>query len=692
MRASLALLVTFVIAGGCGKQAAQLGHDASTGDDARGFADAGAPDANASFALQYTDPDHGPYTGGTITTIRGTGFDASDAVTVGGRVATDLKLLDPRHLQITTPPGDPGTQAIVVTRGDGTTASRADAFTYTQIAVAPPSGSVAGGTFVTITGLGTDFDASTAVTFDGVPATNVAVSGPTELTCTTPPGTPGDATVIVATTSNVYRADAGYSYYATGDPYAGGLSGGPIHGTLNVVVLDSYTDNGVPNAFVAIGDPATTPWKGYTDFLGQITFSDPSLHGPVNVITAPDGYEVGTFDCFDATNLTMFVDPQVPPMAQGPPGVGQNQGMIQGAIVFGDETGLGSPYWDLVPEPTSPTQVKRAYVTTAAGSLFGGPPLATTPIDYHFDQTKLSWPFQITTTPGTLAVVAIAGIYDSAKDPDGTNPGAAFTPYAMGVARNILVGPDQTLTGIDVVIDIPLDAAMHVDLVDPPPLGTDPSGPTQLQIQATVDLGGEGAIEIGAHGLGPPPGGDWPGTFTLPAGATGVTIQNAPSLEREIADGAYSFVASANTNGGSPMSGRIVRRQKNVSQPVEIAGFVGIPRFADPPENGTASGRRAVFAPEHQTAAPTFHLHYLSDSQGTPMWRGVSCGAETDVEFPDLSSIGRVFPPTDTPLYWSVWSILATTNDFNQYTYRWNGSYYWTAYANQAGMVEWPSR
>src|SRR5215471_4042726 len=110
MRASLSLLVTSVIAGGCGKPAAQVGHDASTGIDGRWFADASAPDANASFAVQYTDPDHGPYTGGTITTIRGTGFAKDDTVTVGGRAVLASKLIDPRHLQITTPPGDPGTQ------------------------------------------------------------------------------------------------------------------------------------------------------------------------------------------------------------------------------------------------------------------------------------------------------------------------------------------------------------------------------------------------------------------------------------------------------------------------------------------------------------------------------------------------------------------------------------------------------
>lgn len=681
-----ALLVTAVA---CGSQAGS-GHDARTRDDARGFADAAPPDASTTFAVQYADPDHGPYTGGTKTTIRGLGFADDDEVRIGGRLATGLKRQDARHLEVTTPPGDPGVQPIEVRHASGEIAMRADAFTYEAIAASPPSGSVAGGTYVAITGLGTDFDATTLVTFDGVPATGVTVENGTRLTCFTPPGTAGDATVIVTTATTTYRADRGYAYYATGDPFAGGLSGGPIHGTLNVVVVDAYTDDGVPNAFVAIGDPATTPWKGTTDLLGQITFSGPGLAGPVDVVVAPDGYEVGTFDCFDATNLTIFVRPLIPPDPQGPPGVGTDDGTIRGAILFGDATGLGSPYWSLVPEPRTPTEIKRVYVTTAGSSLFGGPRSPGPPIDYHFDGTTLSWPFEIKARPGAQAVIAVAGLYDSAKDPQGQG-GPGFQPFAIGVARGVLVGPQQSVQGVDVVIDIPLDAAMRVNLIDPPPLGLDPRGPLHRTIEAVVDLGGEGTIEFGAHGLGPPPGGDWPGTYTLPDDATGVTIEGAPSLTRAIGDGSYSFLALASTYGGAPMSGKIVRGVKDVSQPITIGGFVGVPRPVDPPVEGTATRRHAVFAPEHETLAPTFHLHYLSDELGNPVWRGVSCGAETDIALPDLSVIGRVWPPPDTRLYWSVWSIASATNDFNQYTYRWNGSSYWRAYANDGGWVKWPA-
>ncbi|HTJ40993.1 MAG TPA: IPT/TIG domain-containing protein [Kofleriaceae bacterium] len=683
-----ALLVTYVI--GCGTQA-QTGHDASTRDDARGFADAAPPDANNSFAVQYTDPDHGPFAGGTKTTIRGVGFAADDEVRIGGRLATNVKRLDPKHLEVVSPPGDPGAQPIEVRHKDGTTAMRADGFTYEAIAISPPSGSVAGGTYVAITGFGTAFDATTLVTFDGVPATGIVVENAERITCFTPPGTAGDANVVVVTSANVYRADRGYAYYATGDPFAGGLSGGPINGTLNVVVIDAYTDDGVPNAFVAIGDPATTPYKGYTDLLGQITFSAPGLHGPVDVVVAPDNYEVGTFDCFDATNLTIAVRPIISPTPTGPPGIGTDDGTIRGSIVFGDDTGLGSPFWSIVPQPRTATEVKRVYVTTAASSVFGGPRSAGPPIDYHYDPNQLAWPFEIKASPGARAVIAVAGLYDSAKDPQGLGaPG--FQPFAIGVARGVLVGPMETVQGVDVVVNIPLDAAMKVDLVDPPDINVDPTGPMQRQIQAVVDMGGEGTIEFGAHGLGPQPGGDWPGTFTLAPDQTSITLENAPSLIRAIGDGSYSFLALISTYGGAPMSGRIWRGVKDTSQPIEISGFVGIPRPTDPAPEGTASRRHAVFTPEHETLAPTFHLHYVSDDQGQPVWRGVSCGAETDVTLPDLSTIGRVWPPPDTRLFWSVWSIASQTDDFNQYTYRWNSSSYWRAYANDYAWVKWPSQ
>ena len=661
--------------------------DAGPRPDAAG--DAG-PDAAGAFAVQYADPDHGPFTGGTALVVRGAGFADGDEVWIGGRRVAGAELQDSRHWKVVAPPGEPGARDVEVHRADGAVAAKPGGFTYEAIAVDPPSGSVAGGTYVTISGLGTDFGAATQVTFDGVAAAGVTVLGAEALTAYTPPGTAGDANVVVTTATATYRADRGYTYYLTGDPFAGGMSGGPIAGALNVVVTDAYSGDGVAGAFVAVGDPNTTPWKGAADALGQITFSGTGLVGPVSVVTTAPGYEVASFDCFDATNLTVFLRPVVPPQPTGPPGVGTEDGAIRGHVVFGDTLGLGSPLWSIVPEPRTATEKKRVYVTTTGTSIFGQPRQATTPIDYSYDPDQLAWPFEIPARPGAWAVVAVAGLYDPAEDPGG-NGAQGFEPFAIGAARGVLVGPGQTRDGVDVVVDIPLDSALAVDLVDPPPVG-DPGrdGPLQHVVKAIVDLGGEGTISLGAHGLPAPPGGDPPGVYTLPDGVDSVLITGAPALSHALGDASYALVAGAYTYGGSPMSARIVRGIDG-TQPVEVAGFVGLPRPVDPAPDGVASSsRHAVFAPEGETLTPTFHLHYLTAEDGSPVWTAVTCAAETDVPLPDLSSIGLVWPPSGQQLYWQLWSIEVPGADYDQYTYRWNGSLHWEAYAADHAWVEFP--
>ncbi len=693
MRAWPIAAILAVALAGCSASTPLNGPTDAARADARIADGGGTPDATPTFTVQYTVPDHGAFRGGTTTVIRGTGFAKDDVVRVGGRLATDVVLLDSRHLQVVTPPGEPGVAAIEVTAPGGAVAARSDAFTYEAIAIDPPSGSIAGGTYVIISGFGTHFDAAPiAVLFDGLPATGVTVENAERLTAFTPPGTTGDANVLIQTAAGTYRADRGYAYYATGDPFAGGLSGGAINGTVNVVVIDAYTQDGVSGAFVAIGDPNTTAWRGNADGLGQITFSGPDLRGPISVVATAPGYEVGTFDCFDATNLSITLRPLVSPTPTGPPGVGTADGTIRGNLLFGSATGLGSAVWNIVPEPRTATEVKRVYVGTSGSSVFGQPRQSAFHVDYSYDPHQLAWPFEITARPGAWAVVAVAGLYDAAKDPDGTGA-AGFEPFALGVGRGVLVGPDEVREGIDVVVDIPLDAALRLQLVDPPPVGTAGfTGPLQRVVRAVVDLGGEGTILFGAHGLPPAASGDLPGTFTLPDGASSLLLTAAPSLSHALGDASYAFLVGAYTYLGAPMSARIVRGVKDTSQLVKVSGFLGVPRAADPAPEGIASTpRRALIAPEHETAQPTFHLHYLSTDQGVPVWRGVTCGAEIDTPLPDLSSIGVVFPPPDQRLYWTTWSIQVPGN-FNQYTYRWNGSPYWTAYASDSAWVTFPAQ
>jgi hypothetical protein len=88
----------------------------------------------------------------------------------------------------------------VTTPGGTSATSAADRFTWLGVPVvskvSPGSGPAAGGTTVTITG--SNFAGPAAVSFGGVPATNVVVVNPGKITATSPAGT-GTVNVTVTT-------------------------------------------------------------------------------------------------------------------------------------------------------------------------------------------------------------------------------------------------------------------------------------------------------------------------------------------------------------------------------------------------------------------------------------------------------------------------------------------------------------
>ena len=159
------------------------------------------------------DPDSGSVAGGNTVTINGFNLSTAISVDFGGNTATPTVLSD-SQLQIVVPAGvGAGSVPVTITTIGGVAGGLA--YNYfdspTIVSLTPTSGSVNGGTSVTITG--TNFATTTSVTFGGV-AASFGVVNSTTLVAITPPGTAGSVDVIVTTSSGSATAVAAYTYVA----------------------------------------------------------------------------------------------------------------------------------------------------------------------------------------------------------------------------------------------------------------------------------------------------------------------------------------------------------------------------------------------------------------------------------------------------------------------------------------------
>ena len=170
-------------------------------------------------------PTHGPEVGGTTVTITGSHLTGATGVLFGTTPATGVTVVNDTTITAIAPAHEDGTVDVTVTTGAGTSATAAaDRYTYDEPAPAitgltPASGTLAGGTTVTITG--TDFLGAIAVAFGATPATSFTVDSDTQITAVAPASAsvgPVDVTVTTAAgTSTIGTADRyTYTYPFTG--------------------------------------------------------------------------------------------------------------------------------------------------------------------------------------------------------------------------------------------------------------------------------------------------------------------------------------------------------------------------------------------------------------------------------------------------------------------------------------------
>jgi hypothetical protein len=687
---------------GCGGGGNWLDRDVATQDaapeaapltDAR--ADRGPTDAApAAPILLAVRPDHGPFRGGTEVTLRGSNFTEDMVVRFGDAQVQprNQRLVDSHRLVVATPAGRPGVVDVSIERGDQRSRI-ARAFTYDSFYADPSTGSIAGGTRITLHGQDTMWTAATTVMIDASPCENLTFVSPNELSCTVPAHAQGDVPITVTTGAEAVTVANAFTYYEASDPNSGGFGGGPIRGSINVAVLDQMTGDAIPNAVVYLGnDPnVPPPTSGLTNMRGQVTLSAPDLRGPVTITASAHCHASTTFVSIDGRDATIFLMPWLNRV----PGVDCGMGMppdgtprppvyaatVEGELVWAGPREFGPNPWNNIPMPRA-NERRVAYVMTTVANILSGNPdpgmggivLEQVPENYG----GRGYAYSIVARPSAMAVYAIAGL----ERTDTTPP--RFTPYVMGVARSVLGAPRARLVNVDIDMNIPLDHELTVQLENLPPQVN--GEPNRFRVENWIDLGGEGVIprpDVAVNGRSP----------TDP-----YRIVAQPAFLGTLADARMIVRATYGTGTllDEPSSTVLVAGITSPDDTIRVRNWVGIPRILEPMDGGTIPATRRLRI-EQGGADPDMFWSVISQAGSScrvgfylgdvVWWQHHFPGNVREIGIPDISMIPTL---TDIPrgIYQlSVCGFRVAGFDYNNFRYQYLSQYYWTAFATNSATL-----
>ncbi len=660
--ATLGLTLVLVL-GGCGDKK-------PNGPDTDGHVFPTDGSGDPPFRITQLQPDHGPVYGGTEVTVRGFGFDELSRVYFGDlMVDPELTIYQGpnRILVLKTPPGVVGMVDIGVLRGDGESTLFEDGFSYDVLSVDPPSGSSAGGTFVRIQGAETAWTDQAVVFIGEEPLEDQQFVSPTLITGYTSAHAPGLVTVEVEDASDGVSVQEAFSFYDSADPINGGLGGGPIQGEVNVTVLDTYSSEPIPDAYVLMGADASSPYQAVTDATGRVTFSAPGLVGPQMLNVAAADYERVSVVAFDARDVTLFLTPFVPPSPGTIPG--QSYSAVQGFVTFGGvEFGQGCDFSQMVPDAgPGERRIIKVYQSVQDYDYVASEP-GETGIIIDGDPCISAYEYFIYARPGSYAVYAMAGIENETT--------RVFTPYAMGITRGLISGPDQTITA-DITVEFGLGRQVSFDISAAPPL--DPiAGPLGYKLRVFVDIGGDGYIVRS----------DTQRTVTDATDI--VVIDKLPELAAGLSGANYSAMLEAHNNGLYPYSKVYLPVLPAGPADIVVDQWLGIPAAVDPVSGGVPTTSRMIW--DATGVEPTFNVVLVrTHPDGDAYWRLYLHGGVKQFVLPDLYGLGpNLDGHPSGEMFWHVIPVFVDGMDFNNFSYRYLNDRYWGATAGNGWPFSFP--
>lgn len=215
-----------------------------------------------SLSVSGISPSQGSTSGGTVVTVKGTGFQTGATVAFGRVQSNTVTVTSSGQIDVMSPPESSGTVAITVTDPNSQSASLPSAFTYTSgtsvTSISPNSGPVIGGTTTTILGRG--FQSGSNVSFGGVAAASVTFVSSTEIQAVTPGSKAGTVSVAVTSGSQSSTLASAFTFFHTVslswaansstvsgyNVYRSSISGGP-YSKLNSTLIagTSFIDSNV---------------------------------------------------------------------------------------------------------------------------------------------------------------------------------------------------------------------------------------------------------------------------------------------------------------------------------------------------------------------------------------------------------------------------------------------------------------
>lgn len=625
--------------------------------------------AAATWRVQLTaaTPNVGPSSGGTAVALTGAAIPPAVTLTVGALAATGVTVNSEDSLALTTPAGSGGAPSAirVVDSADAENdALLVNGFTFEEPLsigrVQPDRGAIAGNTLVTV--LGSGFGDAMRVKFGTGIARDFKFIDSHTVTCRTPKANAGVVDVRVERLSESDVLTGGFSFF---DPrsVAGGLSGGPMAGTLNVTVLSGDSSDytaPVAGATVMIGTDPTTPFQGVTDYRGQITFSDETLVKAELVTVFKDFWQSASVSNVNAENLTVFLTRT----GGGEPGSGGGQQGVPASMITGTVVGFKSP------RPLQPTENLEARVFVAPTSLFSTPPLS---ISSRHDQetwkvTSEGGAYRVFTGAGLRATYAILGIVNSATQ--------TFTPVAMGTRRGITASPDNPAENQHIIIDTALDMTVPVTIDSP-----------LMCVTVACPNNAYAWLELGAEGYVPNPNNfnsTFPGNAQSLISTTSPTFDfpNFPRL-----DGSNFIFMNVSTDPMTyyPASYYFRRQPGDLTQGATIGPMLPGPRIVQPAGtfNGTLSWQ--------SDPGPTPDLFDVEIIRPSPfgsitVWSLVLPGTENHVTLPQAAVDKLRREEAGNDLYVLLTSSRSPRFSYNQWTYDSLSGLTWSSFTiTQAG-------